>query len=761
MGENAHELFAQLPKDASRTISYRELLKQVESVDHSREMKSFVMAAAWDVAKSDAEVAASNLTEGWSFDGNDSESARKALRQLLEEKDVKLSQVFVLMDTSRNSLMSKEEFFTAFREILGFEGPTRIMREIFSAIDSSGDGIIGFEEFNAWLKGRRTMVLERRAAAKKLAFGERCVRSLSNRSCTLCQPQSLSRLLAACRTRAVHVSPAGYRMRTTSNGTPSASALRLSGSSPTRARTQPTSSSDTTSTGTGSESRLPPRPSLQPPCALWPLLAFAACWLTFDHHTSIVSRRDDSLSKKEFLMGMKSLVVDPADPKSIDIWYEVVRSSVTDAFYCMIERERERKQEVRSRGIALKVEEDENTIDYLQFISWLDPKDQLFTKSKHVKLLSDAEKRLKEATGKKKIDAKSAFGDSRHGSSPPLRKSHGGARESRSARGSDAEGGKPPHRRPPPAALHTSRFPRWIETELRRWRSDPGSAGAERLEAFLKYQAIQQQYAEHPEASYSLDAWTCSPPTVGTGSPRLSYPPQWRQSPRKPPPAHDVQAVEVERVAWAATSPPAPPTRSKSLASNPPSPRHPAPFTPTIAPASPRAKRQAPQLQAGHSPQGATSKPTTAPAKHGGVFSPPPPAGWFVEEYAAPLSATPALPSARQQPPGRTADASDPGTASGTASFVRTFPYEWESMLQSRRVAPRFRRVVVRAPPNRPVGGVGYAARYDHSPFKVKQTACSVSMETTRCIGLGVRTKSQLQGFSGPGGAPFSGFNRS
>ena len=69
-------------------------------------------------------------------------------------------------------------------------------------------------------------------------------------------------------------------------------------------------------------------------------------------------------------MGMKSLVVDPADPKSLDTWYEVVRSSVTDAFHCMVERERERKQEVRSRGIALKVEEDENAIDYVQFISW-------------------------------------------------------------------------------------------------------------------------------------------------------------------------------------------------------------------------------------------------------------------------------------------------------------------------------------------------------------------------------------------------------
>lgn len=124
-------------------------------------------------------------------------------------------------------------------------------------------------------------------------------------------------------------------------------------------------------------------------------------------------------------------------------------------------------------------------------------------------------------------------------------------------------------------------------------------------------------------------------------------------------------------------------------------------------------------------------------------YSPPPPDAWLVDEYASPRT-----------------DATSTMAPASTASFVRCYPYEWEAMLQSKRVAPRFRRVVVRPPPPRPDGGVGYAGRYDRSPFKVPQTACSVSMETTKQIGLGVMTTSQLAGWSGPGAVPFTGFNR-
>lgn len=299
MGEFAHELFAQLPKDASRTVSYRELLKQIETAEHSREMKNFVMAAAWEMSTADAAlVTRDDLTKGWSFDGHDAESARRALNALLHEKGVKLSSLFVKMDTDKNNQLSKEEFFGAFRDVLGFEGPTRIMREIFNAIDSSADGVIGFEEFNAWLRGRRTMVLERRLAAKSLTFHE---------------------LLAD---------------------------------------------------GDDVE---------------WdePRLRFEIAKLISDsgtHPTDVFQRYDldgdGTLSKKEFLMGMKTLVVDPADPRSSDVWYEVVRSSVTDAFHLIIEREHERQQELKSKGIALAIKPaGEVSFDYVQFISWLDPKD--------------------------------------------------------------------------------------------------------------------------------------------------------------------------------------------------------------------------------------------------------------------------------------------------------------------------------------------------------------------------------------------------
>ena len=200
-----------------------------------------------------------------------------------------------------------------------------------------------------------------------------------------------------------------------------------------------------------------------------------------------------------------------------------------------------------------------------------------------------------------------------------------------------------------------------------------------------------------------------------------------------------MQVVQVKRAAWAASSPPpphSPAARAKSSESVVSSPQHPTPFIPTIAPTSPRARRQAPRLQADGVPRSA-------------YFSPPPPGGWFVEEYAAPMLAASA-PHSKTQP-------SSSYSGDDTLSFVRAFPYEWESLLASKRVAPRFRRLVVRPPPTRPVRAVGYAGRYEHSPFKVKQTACSISMETTRCIGLGVRTKAQLEGFAGRGGAPFTG----
>lgn len=93
MGDYAHELFAQLPKDSNRTISYRELLKQVGDVEYSREMKGFLMATAWESGNVESAVQSSDFTAGWTFHGDDVESTREALRALLKEHDARLIHV--------------------------------------------------------------------------------------------------------------------------------------------------------------------------------------------------------------------------------------------------------------------------------------------------------------------------------------------------------------------------------------------------------------------------------------------------------------------------------------------------------------------------------------------------------------------------------------------------------------------------------------------------------------------------------------------
>lgn len=77
------------------------------------------------------------------------------------------------MDTDQSNHLTFDEFSHAMFALLGFTGSRATVREIYDHIDADRSAKIGFDELNAWLKGRRTLVAARSLGAKQLSFGER------------------------------------------------------------------------------------------------------------------------------------------------------------------------------------------------------------------------------------------------------------------------------------------------------------------------------------------------------------------------------------------------------------------------------------------------------------------------------------------------------------------------------------------------------------------------------------------------------------
>ena len=476
---------------------------------------------------------------------------------------------------------------------------------------------------------------------------------------------------------------------------------------------------------------------------------------------------DGLLSRKELLKGVKALVVDEGDANSEELWYSTVRTAVKAAFDVLMKREEERRERDRIRfGGVSGSQHDATLIEYIQFIKWLDPKDSLFTESKHNRMLTSAEKRAKDldasdkpksASSALKRQISNAFdgkvspsgrSDDPSGTSPKVSADVGerkadarpGAKRSLTLSIEEHTGQVAAHRTAPSAPLHASRYPRWMERELQAWRnSDKDSPGARRLAAFKRYE-FEKGTRRKAAASADLYAQAWRPSSTDPGP--ITYPPAWRASPSGSLIPNGVQQVAVQRTAWGSTicsAAIASPEPAVSTSARRRTVRHQRgtrspPPAPTVIAQSPN--DGAAPFTPSHREQNGTLPCTPCPPKGSpfrqpaslNAYSPPPPANWVVEEYAAAN-----VPPTQQ-------GGSDATSGAPAQLYLRTFPFDWEAALQSPRVTPRFRRLVVRPPPPVPSAHESTAARFASSPYRVKTTAVSVSLEPTRQIGLSLRT---------------------
>jgi len=173
-GDEANHVFHSLPLRADQNIDYVDLLEDAKLTSQDKKIAiRFITAMSW--SGRGAHAAPDVDTRGWSFTGEDVESARTNLRTLLNTHRVKLSEVFDIIDTSDDQRVSREEFVVSFHNVLGFQGRREITEEIFAALDEFDRGVVTFDSLNGWLKGTGMNHRSKIVAAKQLSIAPTCV----------------------------------------------------------------------------------------------------------------------------------------------------------------------------------------------------------------------------------------------------------------------------------------------------------------------------------------------------------------------------------------------------------------------------------------------------------------------------------------------------------------------------------------------------------------------------------------------------------
>lgn len=136
-GEDALEIFAQLPQLSDGSLDFRQLAHTVRMPNSaaSHTMREFMLAMSWNTADDKEDDVID--TSGWSFQGVGPESTRVALKALIDEHGVKLSQLFTTLDTSDDHTLSEAELIAGFNT-LGFQGDPAIIHDIFVTLDDDG-----------------------------------------------------------------------------------------------------------------------------------------------------------------------------------------------------------------------------------------------------------------------------------------------------------------------------------------------------------------------------------------------------------------------------------------------------------------------------------------------------------------------------------------------------------------------------------------------------------------------------------------------
>ena len=148
-------LFASFDADDSGTIEYEELHNLlVRSVQHKPELEPLELKAANRIALRKKRVSKvdANLFSGLELGSLDTDAIPGAIRKALDERLVRVIDLFRQFDDDSSGLLDASEFAKAMRELGMADAPPEAIAAVFASFDHDESGTIEYRELHAIIK---------------------------------------------------------------------------------------------------------------------------------------------------------------------------------------------------------------------------------------------------------------------------------------------------------------------------------------------------------------------------------------------------------------------------------------------------------------------------------------------------------------------------------------------------------------------------------------------------------------------------------
>ena len=148
-------LFASFDADDSGTIEYEELHNLlVRSVQHKPELEPLELKAANRIALRKKRVSKvdANLFSGLELGSLDADTIPGAIRKALDERLVRVIDLFRQFDDDSSGLLDASEFAKAMRELGMTDAPPEAIAAVFASFDHDESGTIEYRELHAIIK---------------------------------------------------------------------------------------------------------------------------------------------------------------------------------------------------------------------------------------------------------------------------------------------------------------------------------------------------------------------------------------------------------------------------------------------------------------------------------------------------------------------------------------------------------------------------------------------------------------------------------
>jgi Ca2+-binding EF-hand superfamily protein len=148
-------LFASFDLDDSGTIEYEELHNLlVRSVQHKPELEPLELKAANRIAlrKKRMSKVDANLFSGLELGSLDADAIPGAIRKALDERMVRVIDLFRQFDDDSSGLLDASEFAKAMRELGMTDAPPEAIAAVFASFDHDESGTIEYRELHAIMK---------------------------------------------------------------------------------------------------------------------------------------------------------------------------------------------------------------------------------------------------------------------------------------------------------------------------------------------------------------------------------------------------------------------------------------------------------------------------------------------------------------------------------------------------------------------------------------------------------------------------------